>query len=111
MDASGIQFGLDTPFWRDFMLPRIQNRAKSSMRALATGKSDTDDIQRGWFQALEWVMSMPLAELESLRRDSDDQSRVDRISELDEFRARQGFRSPFASPAPGELTATEEPNG
>lgn len=111
MDASGIQFGLDTPFWREFMLPRIQNRAKSAMRMLATGKSDRDDIERGWFQALEWVMSMPLVELDSLRKDAEDQARLDSVSQLDEFRARMGNRSPFASPAPGELTGSEESNG
>ena len=109
MDANGIQFGLDTPFWREFMVPRIQARTKSAMRALANGKSDTDDINRGWFQALEWVMGMPIAELASLTKDEEDKSRVDTITELDEFRARQGFRSPFASPGPGELTA-EDPN-
>lgn len=108
MDASGIQFGLDTPFWREFMVPRIQNRAKSAMRALANGKSDSDDINRGWFQALEWVMGMPIAELESLKKDAEDRDRTDRVSELDEFRARNGFRSPFASPAPGELTDLNE---
>ena len=90
------------------MLPRIQNRAKSAMRSLASTKSDDDDMHRGWFQALEWVMNMPVAEVESLRKDAEDRSRVDRVSELDDFRARQGFRSPFASPAPGELTATVE---
>lgn len=106
-DVTHIQFGIDTPFWREFMLPRIQSQCKINMRALATGKTDTDDIKRGWFQALEWVMNLPIQAINEARNEAIVQERETAVNDIDEFRARSGFRSPYPAPKPGELTADE----
>lgn len=104
-ESANIEFGVNTPFWRDFMVPRIQARCKSAMRALATAKSADDDIQRGWFQALEWVMNQPTVAINEALRQDEERERDTQIANLDEFRAQHGFRSPYA--APGQLTDTE----
>lgn len=111
-ESAAIEFGINTPFWRDWLLPRIANRCKGAMRALATAKSGDDDVHRGWFQALEWVMNQPTQALAEARREAEERERETQTVNLDEFRARYGNRSPYPSPAPGELTAesNEEPN-
>ena len=111
-DTANIEFGVNTPFWRDWLLPRIQTRCKGVLRALATSKKEDDDIQRGWFQALEWVMNQPIIALDEARREAEEKEREAQVANLDEFRARYGNRSPYPSPAPGELTAetNEEPH-
>jgi hypothetical protein len=105
--AAAIEHGLGTPFWQDYLLPRIQERCKSVLRGLATARSDGDDIQRGWFQALEWVMNLPLQEVSDYRKVEEEQAREAKLHDLDEHRARHGFRSPYPSPGPGELTEEE----
>ena len=103
--ASAVEFGIDTPFWKDWLLPEIQNRCKSVLRNLATSKSDDEDIKRGWFQALEWVMNLPLQKIQDYRKIEEEQAREAQVADLDEHRAKYGFRSPYPSqPAPGELT-------
>lgn len=103
--AAAIDFGLDTPFWKEWLLPEIQSRCKSTLRSLATSGSDNDDILRGWFQALEWVMNLPLQKTQEYRKIEEEQAREAQIEDLDEHRARYGFRSPYPSqPVPGELT-------
>ena len=103
-----VAFGINTPFWTEFMLPKIQSRCKSVLRTLATSKTNDEDIQRGWFQALEWVVNLPMAELAEAKKEEDTRERDSRVANLDEFRAEHGFRSPYPTPNPGELTDTSE---
>lgn len=103
--AAAIEFGISTPFWQEYLMPQIQNRLKSVFRNLAAAKSDDDDIKRGWFQALEWVINKPLQDIEEYRKIEEEQAREAQVADLDEHRAKYGFRSPYPSqPAPGELT-------
>lgn len=103
--VAAVEHGMNLPFWKDYLLPLIQDRCKTTLRSLATGGSGQDDILRGWFQALEWVMNLPLQEVAEYRKMEEEQEREAKLTDLDEHRARYGFRSPYPSqPAPGELT-------
>lgn len=110
-EIAAIGFGMDTPFWREFLLPTMQNRAKAMMEALAAAQSDQDDIKRGWIQALRWVIRMPEHEINEYRKIEQEQAQESRLADLDEHRARVGFRSPYPTPAPGDLTEEESSNG
>ena len=105
--AAAIEHGLNTQFWQEYLLPKIQDRCKNVLRGLATCKSEDEDIKRGWFQALEWVMNLPLQEANEYRKVEEEQAREAKLADLDEHRARLGFRSPYATPGPGELTEEE----
>jgi hypothetical protein len=103
--TAAIEHGTHTPFWTDYMLPKIQDRCKSVLRGLALSRSDDEDIRRGWFQALEWVMNLPLQEVADYRKIEEERERDAKLADLDDHRARYGFRSPYTTqPAPGELT-------
>ena len=104
-----IRSGLDHPFWRDWLLPTIQERARQNLEALAAGKSDDEDIKRGFFQALRWIINLPQMELDSMRRSEQEAQIADAENQTDEYRARFGMRSPFRqTPEPGE-TKQQEP--
>lgn len=109
-EIAAIGFGIDTPFWKDFLLPKMQERARSLAESTMLQRTADEDINRGWFAALRWVISLPMQELAEYRKIEQEREQEARLANLDEHRARHGFRSPFATPGPGELTEEESNN-
>lgn len=103
-----IRSGLDHPFWRDWLLPTIQERARQNLEALAAGKSDDEDIKRGFFQALRWIINLPQMELDAMRRSEQEAQTADAEQRQDEYRAQFGMRSPYRlAPEPGQVKEQE----
>ena len=104
-----IRYGLDHPFWRVWLLPAIQERARQMLEGLAAGKSDDEDIKRGWFQALRWLMNLPQSELDAMSRSEQEAQTSDAEQQQDAYRAQFGNRSPYRmTPEPG-IVKEQEP--
>lgn len=106
-----VQSLVDNAGWQRWLQPVIMDRMKQTMETLAGSRSDTDDIKRGWFQALRWVLNLPGQEIETYKVSEREQAKTNEIVADDDHRARYGFRSPYRqAPAPGE-TKGESDNG
>lgn len=104
-----IRSGLDHPFWRSWLLPAVQERARQMLEALAASKSSDEDIKRGWFQALRWLMNLPQSELDAMARAEQEAQTSDAEQQQDAYRAQFGNRSPYRMvPDPG-VTKEQEP--
>lgn len=104
-----IRSGLDHPFWKAWLLPSVQERARQMLESLAAGKADDEDIKRGWFQALRWIMNLPQSELDAMRRSEQEAVSADSEQQQDAYRAQFGNRSPYRmTPDPG-ITKEQEP--
>ena len=107
--AACAEQGIRSTFWTDLLLPEITKLCKTRGRQLITGKSDDDDVRRGWIQALEWVMNLPRNLIVSQTREESQQASEEADTHADEWRADHGFRSPIRQAAePGELKTEEK---
>ena len=107
-----ISIGLRSAFWQEYLLPRLQERAKSVLESLASSHDASDDIKRGKFQAYREIINLPQQELSLLHRDAEERDRDVQVQQQDEFRARSGFRTPYkAAPEPGETKAADDGGG
>lgn len=110
--AGAIQSLLDNPGWVRWLQPLVFDRMKQTMEALASKRTDDEDVQRGWFQALRWVLNLPAQELESLKNSEREASKHQSVEAEDEYRARFGYRSPYKrAPEPGETKSNDGNDG
>lgn len=106
--VGAIQVMVDAPGWSTWFHPTVAARMKQTMEALASKRGPDDDVQRGWFQALRWVLNLPAQEIESYKLTEREASKTQDTQAEDDYRARFGYRSPFKrAPEPGE-TKTED---
>lgn len=104
-----IRSGLDHPFWREWLQPMIAARSLQMLNNLAAKSTDDDDINRGWIQALSWIVRLPQTELDAMNRAEHAAQSEDEERRQDAYRAEFGFRSPYRqSPEVGE-TSTQQP--
>ena len=98
-----VQSGLQSPFWREYLLPLLQDCARTRMEALLTGKSDDDERTKGFVNGLRFVIGKPQADLDVALRTERDAQQQQEIERDDDHRAAFGFRSPYKlAPTPGE---------
>lgn len=101
-----IQQGLASPFWRDYLLPLLSDRAKNALTALATKAAPDDDMKRGRFQAYQEIINAPGNEVAIWQQQQQAAAEQDEESKVAEYRAEAGHRSPFRQePEVGETTA------
>lgn len=100
-----IQQGLNSAFWTDYLLPMLQDKAKSALTALAMSRSDDDDMKRGRFQAYQDVINAPGREVQSFNDSERAAQEANATEATEQYRAEHGFRSPFRQePEVGETT-------
>lgn len=85
---------LSTPSWASYYKPKIEQRFKEQLNSLAQGKSDSDDIKRGWVQALSWVLGFPQNDIDEYNNALEEQKAAEEDAAVDP-RAERGFHSPF----------------
>lgn len=104
---------IETPYWRDYLQPRISQKCFEMLNSLAGGTSTqsdlergfTDDVKRGWCKALTWVINLPKQEIDEHNQFKEEQQKEVEVTEEQSFRARYGNRSPYVKggqPAEGE---------
>lgn len=106
--AAAIQFGTNSPFWQEFYLPALQDRARKMMEALAAKSSDDDDIVRGWVQALRWAIALPTQEVSRYHAEAEMRVAEQRQRDVENYRAEIGSRSPYPSEPDGPTPSAEE---
>lgn len=102
-----IKFGLDSAFWQEWLMPAIRERAKNVLTGLATKKADDDDIKRGIYQGLFWVINLPNAELESFARLESEAAQEHNDSAEEDLRVELGRHAPFRVVPIGELKSDD----
>ena len=106
-----IQQGINSPFWTDYLLPLLQDKAKNALTALALSRTDDDDIKRGRFQAYDDIIKAPLREITAFNMAEAAAQEANKEDETAEYRAEYGFRSPIRSvPDVGETRGDESEN-
>jgi len=106
--ANVAQQGVRSEFWTDLLLPEMVHMCKTKGRQLISGKSEDDDVKRGWVQALEWIMNRPQIIIDEYVAAEERARSDDEEHRADEYRAEHGFRSPIRqAPEPGELKVDE----
>lgn len=106
--GAAIEFGLRTPFWAEWLRPEIQLKATATLNQLAMVRSDSDDIKRGWIQALSWVLGLPDQVMADIRRAEEAQAALNQQDAREQFRAEMGYRTPFGM-GPEETKAEDNP--
>ena len=99
-----IEAGINHPFWTEYLRPLLAEKAKNALRALAAGKSETDDVRRGQYQAYQDIFDAPLAEVEIYKRDQQQRNDTHAEDARANLRAVEGFGSPLE---PGALSEEE----
>ena len=103
-----IQQGINSTFWTEYLLPLLMNRGKNAMKVLAAGKSDSDDILRGRYQAYQDIINTPLSEIKAYNVEESRREGMAMVEEATNQRAEMGFQSPFVNNLePGTLTEDE----
>lgn len=106
-----IQNGVNSPFWTEYLLPLLQERAKNALTALASKAAEDDDMKRGRFQECQYLINAPLREIEIWNDQERAAQEESAAKDSEEYRATQGYRSPFRQvPDVGELTGNESAN-
>ena len=109
--AAIIEQGLAGAFWQLYLLPRLKERGKTILESLAAGSAPDDDIKRGRFQEIRYLIDMPTHELAVLNREAQQRDDAHKTVMEDQFRADMGFRSPYRlAPEPGSTKSDESDN-
>jgi len=110
--VGAIQSLVDNLGWQLWLQPMLMDRMKKTMEGLASKHTDEDDIQRGWFQALRWVLNLPAQEIESFKQTEREASKTADTEQEDDYRSRFGYRSPYRrAPEAGETKVADNGDG
>ena len=102
--------GIRHNFWLEYLQPQLQDQARKRLEALALNKSPEEDINRGWIQALRWVVSLPTQQIALYKRTHKaEESQVVREQYMEDI-ARLGRTSPYRLENP-DIEEVEEDAG
>ncbi len=90
-----IQAGLSHPFWTEYLLPLLQERAKNSLNALAMKAAPDDDMKRGRFQAYQDIINAPGREVLAFNEAEATVQAEHAEKSTEEYRAEYGHLSPI----------------
>lgn len=103
-----ILHGVQEPFWNDVLLPTLQDKCKQKLESLSEKSDASDDIKRGWVQALRWIINLPAAEVAIFQRLESERARDYEAEQRAEHRATFGLRGPIReAPGIGETKESE----
>ena len=99
-----IEQGINHPFWTEYLRPLLAEKAKNALRALAAGKSESDDVRRGQYQAYQDIFDTPMQEIDTYKRDQQQRDERHADDARANLRAVEGYGSPIE---PGALSEQE----
>lgn len=107
-----IQQGLNHPFWTEYLLPMLQEKAKNALTALAASHAEDDDMKRGRFQAYQDIINSPGRDVAAFNESEAIAAEANQVESTEQYRADYGFRSPIRqAPEVGETTGEAANDG
>lgn len=91
-----IAFGLQSAFWERYLRPLLMEKGRVTLTSLASSAAADDDIKRGWYQAIQFILNAPVEEMARFQMETDIAQKRAADDEAETFRASFGHRSPFS---------------
>jgi hypothetical protein len=92
-----LAFGLQSAFWERYLHPLLVEKGKQVLTSLASSHAADDDIKRGWYQAIQFILSAPVEEMARFRMETEVAQQRASDDEAENFRADFGRNSPFTT--------------